>query len=125
MLEIIYKNGKTFTIFGEIQKQKLHQHKGLISVKKIRINKIVVSNKVSFGKTGFKYFIDYKGATNRAFCIFFPKMSAYKKDFDETKHKAFLIKDDELLKKYNEILEKVKLISKKNLILNQYTMKNI
>ena len=52
-------------------------------------------------------------------------MSAYKKDFDETKHKAFLIKDDELLKKYNEILEKVKLISKKNLILNQYTMKNI
>ena len=94
---------KTFTIFGEIQKQKLHQHKGPISVKKIYINKIVVSNKISFGKTGFKYFIDYKVATNRPFCIFFPKMSAYRKDFDETKHKAFLIKDDELLKKYNEM----------------------
>ena len=30
-------------------------------------------------------------------------MSAYKKDFDETKYMSFLIKDDELLKKYNEI----------------------
>ena len=33
-------------------------------------------------------------------------MSAYRKDFDETKYTSFLIKDDELLKKYNKILEK-------------------
>ena len=39
-------------------------------------------------------------------------------DFYET----FLIKDDELLEKYNEIWEKVK---KRNLIVNLYTMKNI
>ena len=39
-------------------------------------------------------------------------------DFYET----FLIKDDELLEKFNEIWEKVK---KKNLIVNLYTMKNI
>ena len=36
-------------------------------------------------------------------CKFLPKMSAYKKDFDETKYMSFLIKDDELLEKYNEI----------------------
>ena len=35
-------------------------------------------------------------------------MSAYRKDFDETKHMSFLIKDDELLGKYIEIWEKVK-----------------
>ena len=35
-------------------------------------------------------------------------MSGYRKDFDETKYISFLIKDDELLEKYNEILEKVK-----------------
>ena len=35
-------------------------------------------------------------------------MSAYRKDFDETKYMSFLIKDDELLEKYNEIWEKVK-----------------
>ena len=46
----------------EIQKQKFHQHKGPISIKNIDINKIVVSNKVSFGKNGFKYFIGYKDA---------------------------------------------------------------
>ena len=30
-------------------------------------------------------------------------MSAYRKDFDETKYKYFLKKDDKLLEKYNEI----------------------
>ena len=44
----------------DIQKQKFHQHIRPISMKIININKIVVSNKVSSGKKGFKYFIDYK-----------------------------------------------------------------
>ena len=35
-------------------------------------------------------------------------MSAYRKDFDETKYISFLVKDDELLEKYNGIWEKVK-----------------
>ena len=34
----------------EIQKQKFHQHKLPISIKDVDINKIVVSNKVSFSK---------------------------------------------------------------------------
>ena len=46
--------------------------------------------------------------------IFLPKMSAYRKDFDETKYMSFLIKHDELLEKYNEIWEKVKNTIKKN-----------
>ena len=33
-------------------------------------------------------------------------MSAYNKGSDETKYMSLLIKDDELLKKYNEIWEK-------------------
>ena len=35
-------------------------------------------------------------------------MSAYRRDFDETKYMSFLIKDDEFLEKYNEISKKVK-----------------
>ena len=35
-------------------------------------------------------------------------MSAYTKDFDETKYMSFLIKDDELLEKYHEIWGKNK-----------------
>ena len=42
----------------ETEKYKFHQHKQPISIKKIiDINKIVASNKVSFGKSGLKYFI--------------------------------------------------------------------
>ena len=35
-------------------------------------------------------------------------MTAYIKDFDETKYMSFLIRDDELLQKHNEIWIKVK-----------------
>ena len=54
----------------EIEKQKFCQHKRSISIKNIDINKIVVSNKVSFGKKGFKYFIGNKDAKKiRPLCI--------------------------------------------------------
>ena len=69
---------------------------------------MVVPNQVSFGKKEFKYFIGYEDAENiKPLCIFLPKMTAYRKDFDETKHIYFLIKHDELLEKYNKIQEKV------------------
>ena len=34
-------------------------------------------------------------------------MSAYRRDLDETKYMSFLVKDNQLLEKYNEIWEKV------------------
>ena len=42
------------------EKQKCHQHKRLLWINNKDVNKIVVSNKVSLGKKGFKYFIGYK-----------------------------------------------------------------
>ena len=50
----------------EIQKQKF-QHNGPISIKNVDIDKIVVSNKVSFSKKGFLYFIGYKDAKQRCY----------------------------------------------------------
>ena len=35
-------------------------------------------------------------------------MTAYRKDFEGTKFMSFLIKDDELLEKYNDIWKKIK-----------------
>ena len=35
-------------------------------------------------------------------------MSAYRREFDETKYMSFLIKDEELFEKYNKTWEKVK-----------------
>ena len=71
---------KTITKFVdiEIEKQKFHQNKNpIISTKNIDINKIVESNKVSFSKKGFKYFIGYKDAKKiRPLCKYLPKMSA-------------------------------------------------
>ena len=70
-------------------------------------------------KKGFKFFIGYKDAKKiRPLCILLPKMSAYRKDFDETKSMSFSIKDDELLKRHNEIWEKVE-----NIIKNSYNGK--
>ena len=79
----------------------------------INVNKIVVSNKISFGKNDFKYFIGYKDAKKiRLLCIFLLKMSAYRRYFDKTKCMSFLIKDDKLLEKYNKIWKKVSNIIK-------------
>ena len=50
-------------------------------------------------------------------------MSGYRRDFDETKCISFLIKDDELLEKYNEICEKLKKAPKKNLIVKLYVFR--
>ena len=40
-------------------------------------------------------------------CIMLPKLSAYGRDFDETKYMSFLIKDNEFIGKYNEIWHKI------------------
>ena len=89
-------------------KQKFHQHKRPISIKNVDIDKIVVSNKVSFHQKGFKYFNDYKDNEKiKPLCIFLPKTIEYRKKFNETKYISFLIKDSELLEKYNEIWDKV------------------
>ena len=114
--------------FGDIEIQKaknFHHHKETISIKNIDINKIVVSNKVSFVKKNLNTLLAAKVLKKRPLCIFLPKMRVYRKAFDETKSMSFLIKDDELLEKYNEIWKKLKNIIKKNLIVNQYIMKNI
>ena len=50
---------KTVTKFGDIKikKQKFQQYKRPILTTNIDINKVVVSNKISFCKNNFKYFI--------------------------------------------------------------------
>ena len=64
----------------EIEKYKFLQYKRPILINNIDINKIVVSNKVPFGKKDFTYFIGYNDAKKiRPSCIFLPKMSAYRR----------------------------------------------
>ena len=51
-------------------------------------------------------------------------MSAYGRDFDEIKYMYFLIQDDELLKKYNEIWGKLSKSIKKDSDKEQKISKN-
>ena len=68
----------------EIGKLKFHLHRSLIVIDNTDIDKI--ANKVSFGKKDIKYFISYNNPEKvRRLCIFLPKMSAYRRDFDKTK----------------------------------------
>ena len=54
------------------------------------ISKIVVSNKLPFGKEDFKYFSGCKGSEKiKALFIFYPQMNIYKKFFDENTHLFF------------------------------------
>ena len=86
---------KKLITFGnnEVKKYKFCQHKNSVLIYGENIDRIVVSNKVPFGKKVFKYFFWYKdGKKVRPLCIILPKMSAYIRDFDGTKYMSFLIK---------------------------------
>ena len=56
------------------------------------IDKILISNKVQYGKKGNKHFIGYKDDDYKIkpLCIMLPKISGYAKSFDGTKYMLFL-----------------------------------
>ena len=90
----------------------------ILKLKNINFNNIksLFSNKVSFGKKGLKYFVGYKHGKNvRSLYILLPKWVYidFYKNFYKTQYFSFLIKDNELLEKHNEIFEKVSTSIKK------------
>ena len=92
----------------EIEKRKFHCRKNPVLIYNVKTGKLIVPKKVSFGKKGFKCFIGYKDNEKvKSLCIMFPKMSGYKKKFNETKYMSFLIKDDKLLENYDKIWDKI------------------
>ena len=78
------------------------------------IDNIVVSNQHPFGKQDFRYFIGYRDDRKVwPLYIFFPKVSVYRIDFDETEYMYFMIKKESVFDKYMDIWEKVNNIIKK------------
>ena len=74
------------------------------------VNQIVVSNKFRHSDEGFKYFTGYQeDEIVKPLCIILPQMSGYIKYFENGgKNMSFMIKDKNILNKYNEIWEKIK-----------------
>ena len=99
---------ETFT-FGDIEIEKkiktCHRQK-FYFLKYVDIEKVLVSNKIYFGLKNYEYCIGYLCNDHKVkpLHIMLPKTSTYVKNYDgETKWMYFLIEDDHLLKRYNEI----------------------
>ena len=69
-----------------------------------------MSDKFKHGDGDFNYFIGYREVEIvKSLCIILPQMTGYIKDFENGgKNMSFVIKDDDLLDKYNEIWDKIK-----------------
>ena len=92
----------------KISKSNFYKNKKLFNLYDIDANKILVSKKESYGtKNSLEYFIGYDDDVIRPLCIRLPQMIGYVKHFDSNKTMSFEVCDNKLLKKYNEIWEKI------------------
>ena len=92
-----------------VNKKEFHKPKQPLDLNLVNIDQIVVSDKFRHNN-GFKYFIGYKeGEIAKSLCIILPQMTGYIKYFENGgKNISFVIKDDDVLDKYNKIWDKIK-----------------
>ena len=93
-----------------LNKKEFHKSKEPIDLMSVNVDQIVVSDKFKHNNEGFKYFIGYQeGEIVKPLCIILPQMSGYIKYFENGgKNGSFLIKDDNVLNKYNKIWNVIK-----------------
>ena len=94
----------------EFTKKEFDKSKQPIKLDLANVDQIVISDKFKHSDDGFKYFIGYKeGEIVKPLCIILPQMTGYIKYFENGgKNMSFVIKDDDVLDKYNEIWDKIK-----------------
>ena len=115
---LIYKNDLKGLSFEkrDITKNAIHNDTTLINIDKVDINKIVLSDKVSWSNNDLiKYYIGYihRGGVI-PLSIQLPQLTGYSKHFNaDNKYIDFLVTEKKLLKKYNEVLDKIKGLFKK------------
>ena len=93
-----------------VNKKEFHKSKKPIDLMSVNADQIVVSDKFNHNNKGFKYFIGYQeGEIVKPLCIILPQMSGYIKYFEYGgKNMSFLIKDDEVEEKYEQIWDVIK-----------------
>ena len=101
--------------FGNIvvNKKEFHKSKQSINLDLVNVDQIVISNKFKHDDY-FKYFISYKkDEIVKPLWIILPQMSGYMKYFKKGgKNMSFVIKDDDVLNKCDELWNKIKTILK-------------
>ena len=93
-----------------VNKKEFHKSKQAIDLDSVIGDQIVVSDKFKHSEEGYKYFIGYQeGEIDKTLCIILPQMNGYKKYFENGgKNMSFLIKNDEVWEKYEEIWDVIK-----------------
>ena len=88
-----------------LNKKEFHKSKQPIDLKSVNVDQIVVSDRFNHSDEGFKYFIGYQeGEIVKPLCIILPQMSGYIKHFENGgKYMSFMVKNDNVLDKYNKI----------------------
>ena len=102
---------KTLKLYKvEVNKKEFHASKQAIALNLVNVNQMLISDKYEHSDKGFEYFIGYKNDNIiRPLCIILPQMNGYKKNFENGgKNIFFAIENDSVLKKYNEIWDKIK-----------------
>ena len=87
-----------------VNKEEFHKSKQPINLDSINVNQIVISDKFKYIDDGFKYFIGQKeGEIVSPLCIILHQTTEYIKYFENgDKNISFVIKDDDVLDKYNK-----------------------
>ena len=104
-------SGKTLKFNNiRLNKKEFQKSKEPIDLMSANVDQIVVSDKFKHNNEGFKYFIGYQeGEIVKPLCIILPQMSGYIKYFENGgKNMSFLIKDDEVWEKYEQIWDVIK-----------------
>ena len=93
-----------------VNKKEFLKSKQPIDVNLVNLDQIVVTDKFKHSDDGFKYFIGYKKSEIvKPLCIILPQMSGFIKYFEDGGgNMSFMIKNDGVLDKYDEIWGKIK-----------------
>ena len=91
-------------------KKRCHKSKQPIDLMSVNIDQIVVSDKFNHNIERFKYFIGYQeGQIVKPLCIILRQMSGHIKYFEcWGKNMSFLIKDDKVSEKFEQIWDAIK-----------------
>ena len=94
----------------KVNKKEFDRSKQPINLDLVNVDQIVTSEKFKHSDDDFKYFIGYKeGETVKPLCIVLSQRSGYTKYFQNVgKNMSFVIKNDDVVDKYNEIWNKIK-----------------
>ena len=108
----------------KINKKDFYKNKKQFKITYIDINKILISERESYGKKNAKkYIIEYSDDVIRPLCIKLLQMIGYVKYFEDNKTMSFVADDEELLKEYTKVW-KIRDVIGKNLMLTLFMVTN-